>query len=111
MAVDEPDRIDVMGTDKIDGTLKLSISDHLDWTDSVAHQLVLQEKINRYLAFIESGEKLEHRSDAADRRISIDVYLKYEPDPSGLAFLARAAAVMCGAGFGFTYQVHQVSQR
>ncbi|HPT25793.1 MAG TPA: hypothetical protein PLZ95_05185, partial [Bryobacteraceae bacterium] len=90
--------------------LGLSISDHLDWTDSLAHQLVLQEKINRYLAFIESGEILEHQSDAAERRICIHVVLKYEPDPSGLAFLGRAANVLNSAGFGFSYRVLEIVQ-
>jgi hypothetical protein len=47
MAVHEPDQIDVMGLDKADGTLKLSISDHLDWTDSLSHQLTLQEFLAR----------------------------------------------------------------
>lgn len=110
MAVDEPDWIDVMGTDKHDGTLRLSISDHLDWTDSLAHQLALQEKINRYLAFVESGEILEHQPDAAERRICIHVFLKYKPDSSGLEFLARSAAVLSGAGFGFSYRVLEIEQ-
>src|SRR5262245_14220116 len=105
MAVDEPGRIDVMGTGMADGTLKLTISDHLDWADSGTHQLVLQEKINRYLAFVESGEILEHRPDATERRIGIQVVLKYEPDLSGLAFLGRAADVLSAAGFDFSYRV------
>jgi hypothetical protein len=109
--VDEPDRIDVMGTDKIDGTLKLYISDHLDWSDSLAHQAAIQEKINRYLALVESGEILKHQPDAAERHISIDVILKHEPDSSGLEFLARAAAILNRYGFGFNHRVLQIEQR
>ena len=44
------------------GEVILTIRDHLDWPDSTAHQLLLHAKLNRYLAFVESGEI------ASDRR-------------------------------------------
>jgi hypothetical protein len=82
----------------------LTIADHLDWTESVPHQYILQEKMNRYLAFIESGEILEHHPDANERGVIIEVVTKCGPDADGLAFLQRAQAVVVKAGFGFKHR-------
>jgi hypothetical protein len=68
MAVDEPSTIDIMSVDPT-GALVLTISDHLDWSDSLAHERVLQEKLNSYLAFIESGQILEHHPEVSIREI------------------------------------------
>jgi len=51
MAVDEPGVVDIVSVDP-SGCFVLTVSDHLDWSDTIAHQIVLQEKLNRYLAFI-----------------------------------------------------------
>ena len=59
MSVKELDVVDVISTDKETGHVILTISDHLDWSDSIQHQTALQAKFNKYLAFVESGEILE----------------------------------------------------
>lgn len=48
----------------------LVITDHLEWGDKAQqgeHLLLLQEKINSYVAFIESGELLESYPPAKDK--------------------------------------------
>ena len=104
MAVDDPDTIDIMSIAP-SGAVVLTIADHLDWIESTSHQYILQAKMNRYLAFIESGEILEHHPDANERGVIIDVVIKYEPDADGLAFLQRAHTVVVGAGVGFNHRV------
>ena len=42
MAVDEPDKIDIISKRR-NGDVVLTISDHLDWADTKAHQQVLQD--------------------------------------------------------------------
>lgn len=37
-------------------TMKMLITDHLDWQDEYQHLLMLQEKINSYIGFCESGQ-------------------------------------------------------
>src|SRR6266540_2021756 len=59
MSISETDKIDVIGIDSASGDVILTVSDHLDWEDVGTHLLQLQEKLNTYLAFIESGEMLE----------------------------------------------------
>src|SRR5690349_8719534 len=58
VSVEQPDFVDVISTDKQTGHVVLTISDHLDWSNSTNHQTILQAKLNRYLAFVESGEIL-----------------------------------------------------
>jgi hypothetical protein len=104
VAVDDPGTIDLMSINP-SGAVVLTIADHLDWTDSTSHQHILEAKMNRYLAFIESGEILEHHANVADRGVIIDVVTKFEPDSSGLTFLHGAQAVIVGAGVGFSHGV------
>jgi hypothetical protein len=103
MAVDDPGVIDIMSDSKT-GSIVLTISDHLDWHDSVSHQHTLQGKINRYLAFVESGEILQHRPDAAGKLIIIRVVCKYKADAEGQGFLQRVRSALDEAGFEFRYE-------
>ncbi|WP_342315746.1 DUF6572 domain-containing protein [Lysobacter sp. FW306-1B-D06B] len=59
MSILESDKVDMIGSPLTDaGIVVLGIADHLPWEsgEDEQHLLLLQEKINRYLAFIESGE-------------------------------------------------------
>ncbi|MEI9977029.1 MAG: DUF6572 domain-containing protein [Ignavibacteriota bacterium] len=103
MAVDDPGVVDIMSESET-GSIVLTISDHMDWQDSLHHQRTLQEKINRYLAFVESGEILQHRPDAAGKPITIRVVCKYEADAKGRGFLRRVKAAVDNAGFEFRYE-------
>jgi hypothetical protein len=73
MSIKQSDIIDIIGTERMTGEVVLTIGDHLDWSDSVAHQLLLQTKLNRYLAFVESGEILRSYPNAEGRRITFNV--------------------------------------
>jgi hypothetical protein len=99
MSVEQTDIIDIISTDRLTGEVVLTISDHLDWSDSTAHQLLLQNKLNRYLAFIESGEILETYPDAKGNQIVFSTVFKFPPDASGRSFLAKAKAAIESAGF------------
>jgi len=95
VSVEQLDVIDVASIDKETGHVILTISDHLDWSDSVQHQTILQAKFNKYLSFVESGEMLERCPDAKDR----PVVFKYKPDQEGWRVLTRAKEVIESAGF------------
>jgi hypothetical protein len=102
VAIDDPDVVDIIGIDSA-GSVVLTVSDHLYWDDSLQHQLTLQEKLNRYLAFIESGEILESYPGAKGRPIMIEVVTQNDPDPGGIEFLEKAKAIVEGAGFAFRH--------
>lgn len=103
MAVDDFGVVDIISIDP-SGRVVLTVSDHLDWRDSTSHQLTLQTKFNRYLAFIESGELLEQYPDAKGRPVVICVVTQHDPDSTGEQFLQRARGVIEGAGFMFLHE-------
>jgi hypothetical protein len=105
VSVEQTDIVDIIGTDRWTGRVTLTISDHLDWTDSVAHQTILQKKLNTYLAFVESGEILERYPEAKDKAVTFAVVFKFAPDEAGRAFLTRARQVIEAAGFSLRDEV------
>jgi len=105
MSVEQTDVVDVISTDKQTGHVVLTISDHLDWSDTIAHQTILQAKLNKYLAFIESGEILARFGDAKGRPVAIRVVFKFRPDSAGWSFLEKAKAVINSAGFSLRHEV------
>ena len=77
MAIDNTDKIDVISINTRTDYVVLTISDHLDWSDEYAHLILLQEKLNHYVAFVESGEIYEVYPKAKGRKIVIQVVKKY----------------------------------
>ncbi len=104
MSVEQLDVVDVISTDP-NGCVILTISDHLGWSESTQHQMMLQAKLNRYLAFVESGEILEKYPDAQDRSVAIKIIFKHQPDEEGLQFLFRAKEVVDSAGMCLQHEV------
>jgi hypothetical protein len=103
MSVEQTDVVDVVSQAK-NGDCILSISDHLEWGDDGSHLLVLQEKLNRYLSFIEGGELVERFPKYKGVPVTIRIYLKYWPNAVGDKFLQMARNAIEGAGFGFEYE-------
>jgi glycerophosphoryl diester phosphodiesterase len=105
VSVEQLDVVDVISTDRETGHVILTISDHLDWSDSVQHQTILQAKFNKYLAFVEGAELLERYPDAKGRPVAFKVVFKFKPDMQGWQFLARAKDVIESAGFSLRHEV------
>jgi hypothetical protein len=105
MSVEQLDVVDIISTDKSTGHVILTVSDHLDWSNTVAHQTVLQAKLNKYLAFVEGGEILTRYPDAKDRPVAIKVVFKYRPDSEGWRFLSKAKEIIESAGFSLRHEV------
>ncbi len=104
MTVEDKHVVDIISIDK-DGNVILTISDHLEWTDTGSHLLTLQDKINCYLAFVESGEILTSYPKAKDRPVVMEVVFKYSPEADGRKFLDIARSIIHDAGFQFRWKV------
>lgn len=52
MSVDQSATVDLLSFEEDSGDVVLTVSDHLDWQDSTAHQQILQAKLNTYLALL-----------------------------------------------------------
>lgn len=103
VSVDNADVIDLVGVDQHTGHAVLTVSDHLAW-DSDEHLLTLQDKLNAYLRFIESGDLVRRYPEAKDRVPQITVVLKYPPSGNGLRFLERVSRVIESGGILFRHE-------
>ncbi len=77
MAIDNKDVVDLIGIDINTGVCKMTISDHLDWIDSQNHLLNLQDKINSYIDFKESGQIFKDYPSSKNKPITIEIVGKY----------------------------------
>jgi hypothetical protein len=100
MTVEQIQVVDFVGIDPT-GRAVMTISDHLSWDDIKSHLFTLQEKLNAYLRFIESGEMTEKRPDLAGRQILISVVLKFQIPNEADWFFAKTSAAIEAAGFSF----------
>lgn len=103
MSIDQTGVIDAIGVDSTTGQVVLTISDHLEWDNQ--HMLLLQEKLNTYLSFAESGELLDSYPDSKGREVLINVVCKYQPNESGKDFLSQVSGIVEGAGMKFNWRV------
>jgi hypothetical protein len=99
MSMEQTAVIDAIGMDNGSGKFRLTIADDLEWNSD--HLVKLQDKINSYLAFIESGEIFLVYPDARDRDIKIDVVMKFRPTEEALAFLLQAELIIEESGMLF----------
>lgn len=100
MAVDNTKTIDLIGIDNKTGIVILTISDHLDWKETDTHLILLQDKINCYLRFIESGEIYETYPEAKNKNITIQIVKKHSLPIEGENFFTIVKKIVNEAGFG-----------
>ncbi len=79
MSINDINSIDMMGQCKETGKVILTLIDDMNWIDERSHLSKLQEKLNAYLAFIESGQIFEEEPNFKDEVIKIEVCMKYKP--------------------------------
>lgn len=101
MTVEQGNVIDAIGTDASTGCVYLTIADHLEWNSD--HLLKLQEKLNSYLAFVESGEIHTAYPASRDHPVAIHLVLKYRPNAGAESFLSQVGTAVEDAGLAFKY--------
>jgi hypothetical protein len=106
MAIDDTDKIDILFRDREDHAV-LVIADHLDWEefDEGDHLLLLQEKINTYLAFIDSGQLVKEKPDWKGLPVIIQVDAMHAPSEKALQFYRMAGRVVAEAGVALALHV------
>lgn len=101
MTVEQISVIDAIGTNTSTGAVHLTVSDHLEWNQE--HIATLQEKLNSYLAFVESGEINSAYPNAVGRKIVIDLVLKHRPNKEATSFLSKVGEIIESSGLSFIY--------
>ena len=105
MSIEDKDKIDSIGVNKDTAMVTLAITDHLNWENEYEHLIMLQEKINLYLSFLESGEIYESYPIAKGKNIEIKIYAKYDLTEKAEEFLNFAYAKVVEAGFNLSCEI------
>ncbi|MBN9386335.1 MAG: hypothetical protein J0H74_36595 [Chitinophagaceae bacterium] len=103
MSIEQQNTIDVIGIDKKTNQVILTISDHLDWQEN-NHLIILQEKLNTYLRFIESGEINESYPDAKNKSVVIKIRALHKPNSEAKSFLEKVKNIIEDAGMSFIFE-------
>ncbi|WET39799.1 DUF6572 domain-containing protein [Citrobacter enshiensis] len=107
MSVEDVSKIDSIGIPSDNpNTVSLAISDHLTWDVPIEEHLYkIQEKINTYISFIESGEIYDvfPASQGTTRKI-IEIYFKYDLPEQVVSFLDQISNVLQSINIELRYQ-------
>lgn len=106
--IENSDKIDTMGFSNELNKLILEIYDHLDWNDEQNHLNLLQNKLNTYLSFIESGEIANSRVYIENKPIMIKVCFLEKPTINAIKYLDFAIKTIDAAGFELKYSIEKV---
>lgn len=109
MAIDNIKVIDGMGINKEQDSIMLLLCDHLPWEGDKApkvvdHLLLLQKKINAYVAFLESGQYKEKYPALEFEMAVIDIRFQYEIPENCVQFLQTVQDQV--GKFGIKIEVH-----
>src|SRR5215472_18820452 len=106
MSVEDLNKVDFVITGGLPGgEVCLVVSDHLNWDEQKGyHLLTLQEKLNTYLAFIETGQIYADFPKAAGREIVIEVVGKYPLNDEARKFYGLAGKYIEDAGFALRFR-------
>ena len=104
MAIDDLDRIDRLAFNRKNGDVLLVISDHLDWEKNEGeHLLVLQDKLNTYLGFVESGQLYAKHPRAVGNKVIFYVMGKFPLSEEAGKFYQLAGKAIHDAGFSLQF--------
>lgn len=111
MSITETRKIDIIATRPNSSIVKLVIADHLEWDDLDAHAKLIQEKINTYLEFIESGQLARTQTPPLPKapRVHIELALQHEPSREAQQFLSRVREFLGAVGIEFTVELRALA--
>jgi hypothetical protein len=111
MTVQQARTVDWLGIEKETGNIMLTVVDDLDCGSEDDHLLALQDKLNTYLAFIESEEVFDRLVDTVRREVArttpikVSVLAKYPLTPKAESFIQHAKKTFHDAGFQLVHNV------
>ena len=105
MSIDQEKVIDARAVDEKANEVNLFIFDHYSWEDPKSeHPFKLQDKLNTYLAYIESGEIYTNNPEYKEKPVVIKVLGKYPLSEFGEKFYEKATTIIQWAGFDLKFE-------
>jgi hypothetical protein len=105
MTIEQNGIVDLIAISPKGDVAFLIVSDHLEWgVDDKRHLLLIQEKINEYLSFIEGGTLVEARPDLKGKRLALKVIGLHEPNAGGIVFYQQLSDALANAGYPFVFE-------
>ncbi|MFK3710108.1 MULTISPECIES: DUF6572 domain-containing protein [Leclercia] len=108
MSVEDVNKIDSIGIpNDSPNIVSLAISDHLTWDHPIEEHLYkLQQKINTYISFIESGEIYEAFPESQGTTLKIiEIYFKYALPEQTISFLEQVSDVLQSMNVELRYNI------
>ena len=111
MTILESYKIDIVAEHPSGDRVRLVIVDDLCWQSADRYACALQEKVNTYLAFIESGQILQTAHTARHgAEIEFQIVMRHYPDPNILEVVAKVGEFLRGEGYRFAAEVKAPGQ-
>ena len=109
MSIVETSKIDIVAVLPGSPVVKLVIADHLAWDDFDSHARLLQDKINTYVEFVESGQlsRLTAVKIPVAPVIRITLAVQHEPSMEAKALLALVEKCLVGVGIQFELELRK----
>jgi hypothetical protein len=101
MSVEDRNKIDIIFLEEENHRVVLVITDHLNWKEDMdegEHLLLLQNKINAYLYFIESGQMVQNTPEWKDIPVVIQVDAMHVPTENAARFYRLIGEIVSDAG-------------
>jgi hypothetical protein len=106
MTIEQTQTVDMIADDAVENIASLIISDHLEWDESQPdHLILLQEKINSYLRFFESGEIFENRDHLRRRKVAFKVIGLYPLSEQARGFYETASKILAEIGVTLQFEL------
>lgn len=111
MTIENTQIIDFISLNEKQGIVHLFITDHLDWAMGENKLKILQDKINFYLSFIESGEMGLSYPKAATLNPVISLVSQYKVTEKEKDFLLNVTAIIEDAGYSFEWKYFDLKSK
>ena len=106
MTVEETSIVDVVTVTHDLKSVLLTISDHLPWDhEEGTHLLLLQDKINSYIRFIDSGEMEKKFPETSGKNAIINIVAKYPLSEQAELFFREIRSLLNKAGHELRFSV------
>lgn len=107
MSVVDNKRIDAMALTNDKRGIILLITDHVDWKDEYQHLLMLQEKINIYISFLETKQYEDVYKGESIVYGIIEIRFLHSPTSNAKKFLQSVQNQVADLGIKIQYSVSQ----